>query len=164
FGDLEGVDEALGALESRDLIRREPSSQVQGDAEFSFKHILIREVAYATLPRTDRTQRHAAVARYIEDVAGDRSRNLAWVIAHHWREAGEPERSLPYLITAAELADEQLAFHHAVELYGAALGLLAEDDPRLQDITVRRLISYTRLSHAVVDVGRVRWERDAEQP
>ncbi len=164
FEDLEGVDEAIDALESRDLIRREPSSQVQGDAEFSFKHILIREVAYATLARADRKQRHAAVARYIEDVAGDRSRNLAWVLAHHWREAGESERSLPYLITAAELADEQLAFHHAVELYSAALGLLAEDDPRRQDVTVRRLISYTRLSHAVVDVGRLRWERDAEQP
>jgi hypothetical protein len=26
------------------------------------------------------------------------------------------------------------------------------------------MISFTRLSHAVVDVGRVRWERDAEQP
>ena len=99
---------------------------MQDEAEFSFKHILIREVAYATLARADRKQRHAAVARYIEDVAGDRSRNLAWVLAHHWREAGEPERSLPYLITAAELADEQLAFHHAVELYSAALGLFAE--------------------------------------
>jgi class 3 adenylate cyclase len=164
FGDLEEVDEALSALESRDLIRREPTSQVQGEPEYSFKHILIREVAYSTLPRADRKDRHAAVARYIEDVAGDRSRNLAWVLAHHWREAGEPERSLPYLITAAELADEQLAFHHAVELYGDALGLLAEDDPRRQDITVRRMISFTRLSHAVVDVGRVRWERDAEPP
>ena len=163
FGDVAGVDEALDALESRDLIRREPSSQVQGEAEFSFKHILIREVAYSTLPRADRKARHAAVARYIEDVAGDRSRNLAWVLAHHWSEAGEPERSLPHLITAAELADEQLAFHHAVELYGTALGLLADDDPRRTDLTVRRAIAFSRLSHALGDAG-VRWERDAEQP
>ncbi len=163
FGDLDGVNEALDALESRDLIRREPSSQVQGEAEFSFKHILIREVAYSTLARADRKRRHAAVARYVEDVAGDRTRNLAWVLAHHWREAGEPERSLPYLIAAAELADEQLAFHHAVELYGSALGLLAEDDPRRTDLNVHRAISFSRLSHAVFDTG-VRWERDAEQP
>jgi predicted ATPase len=136
---------------------------VRGDAEFSFKHILIREVAYATLPRADRRRRHAAVARYIEDVAADRTRNLAGVLAHHWREAGEPERSLPYLITAAELADEQLAFHYSVELYGTALGLLTEDDPRRKDLTVHRAISFSRLSHAVFDTG-VRWERDAEQP
>jgi class 3 adenylate cyclase len=161
--DLEGVDDALDALESRDLIRREPSSQVQGDAEFSFKHILIREVAYSTLARADRTQRHAAVARHIEKAIGDRARNLAWVLAHHWREAGEQERSIPYLITAAELADEQLAFHHAVELYGSALELLPEDDPRRSDLTVRRAISFSRLSHAVFDVG-VRWDREAEQP
>jgi class 3 adenylate cyclase len=163
FGDLDGVDEALDALESRDLIRREPSSQVQGEAEFSFKHILIREVAYSTLARADRKRRHAAVARYVEDVAGDRTRNLAWVLAHHWQEAGESERSLPYLIAAAELADEQLAFHHAVELYGKAMELLAGDDPRRKEVTVRRAISFARLSHAVFD-SAVRWERDAEQP
>ena len=162
FGDLAGVDEALVALESRDLIRREPSSQVQGEAEYSFKHILIREVAYSTLPRADRKQRHAAVARYIEDVAGDRTRNLSWVIAHHWLEAGEPDRSLPYLIGAAELAHEQLAFHHAVQLYGSALELMDEDDPRRTDLTVRRAIAFSRLSHAVFEEG-VRWERDAEQ-
>jgi class 3 adenylate cyclase len=162
FGDLTGVDGALGALESRDLIRREPSSQVQGEAEFSFKHILIREVAYSTLPRADRKGRHAAVARYIEDAAGDRTRNLAWVLAYHWREAGEPDRALPYLIKAAELAHEQLAFHHSVQLYGSALELIDEDDPRRADLTVRRAIAFSRLSHAVFEEG-VRWERDAEQ-
>ena len=162
FGDLVGVDEALGALESRDLIRRESSSQVQGEAEFSFKHILIREVAYSTLPRADRKSRHAAIARYIEDVARDRTRNLAWVLAYHWREAGESDRSLPYLISAAELAHEQLAFHHAVQLYGSALELMAEDDPRRTDVTVRRAIAFSRLSHAVFEEG-LRWERDAEQ-
>ena len=95
-------------------------------------------------------------------MAGDRTRNLAWVIAYHWREAGEPERSVPYLITAAELANEQLAFHHAVQLYGSALELMAEDDPRRTDVTVRRAIAFSRLSHAVFEEG-VRWERDAEQ-
>jgi class 3 adenylate cyclase len=162
FGDLAGVDGALGALESRDLIRREPASQVQGEAEFAFKHILIREVAYSTLPRADRKGRHAAVARYIEDVAGDGTRNLAWVLAHHWHEAGELDRSLPYLIRAAEQAHEQLAFHHAVQLYGSALGLMAEEDPRRKDLAVRRAIAFSRLSHAVFE-GGVRWERDAEQ-
>ncbi|HET6791212.1 MAG TPA: AAA family ATPase [Actinomycetota bacterium] len=162
FGDLAGVDGALGALESRDLIRREPSSQVQGEAEFAFKHILIREVAYSTLPRADRKGRHAAVARYIEDVAGDGTRNLAWVLAHHWRAAGELDRSLPYLIRAAEQAHEQLAFHHAVQLYGSALELMAEEDPRRKALAVRRAIAFSRLSHAVFE-GGVRWERDAEQ-
>jgi class 3 adenylate cyclase len=164
FEDLEGVDEALEALESRDLIRREPSSQVRGDAEFSFKHILIREVAYATLPRSDRRERHAEVARYIEGIVGEGFRNLSWVLAHHWREAGEEDRAFPYLVMAAELADLQLAFHHAVELYGSALALLPDGDPRRRDLTIRRVMSVQRLAHAVYDPGSLRWERDAEAP
>jgi class 3 adenylate cyclase len=160
--DLEAVDEALDALESRDLIRREPTSRVLGDAEFAFKHILIREIAYATLPRAERRERHGAIARYVEELSGERNPNLAWVLAHHWLEAGEPDRSLPYLITAAELAHEQLAFHHAIQLYGSALELMPEGDPRRTDITVRRAIAFSRLSHAVFEEG-VRWERDAEQ-
>jgi class 3 adenylate cyclase/uncharacterized protein (DUF2267 family) len=159
---LDEVDEALDALESRDLIRREPTSRVQGDAEFAFKHMMIREVAYATLPRAERKERHGAIARYVEDVSGDRAPNLAWVLAHHWREAGAPDRSLPYLISAAELANEQLAFHHAVQLYGSALELMDEDDPRRSDVTIRRAVAFSRLSHAVFEEG-VRWERDAEQ-
>jgi len=162
--DVDATDDALTSLEARDLIRRESLSQVKDDAEFSFKHILIREVAYATLPRADRRRRHAAVAAFIEGALHDRARNLAWVLAHHWREAGDDAKAIPYLIAAAEQADEQLAFHHSLTLYSSALELLADDDPRRRDLTVRRAIALTRLSHAIYDPGRLRWKRDAEAP
>ncbi|MDX6514334.1 MAG: hypothetical protein QOE36_3838, partial [Gaiellaceae bacterium] len=57
-----GLDDALGLLERRDLVRRDPSSQLSGDVQFTFKHMLIREVAYSTVPRAVRRERHAAVA------------------------------------------------------------------------------------------------------
>jgi hypothetical protein len=38
-------------LETRDFFRRESGSQIKGDHEYLFKHMLIREVAYATRPR-----------------------------------------------------------------------------------------------------------------
>ena len=158
----EGVDAALDVLESRDLVRRESRSQVEGDVEFSFKHILIRDVAYATLPRKVRRELHAASARYIEGAAGEDSTNLAWVLAHHWREAGQDAKAIPYLVSAAGQANEQLALHHAVELYGSALKLLPQDDPRRRDLTVRRAMAYVRLNHAVLERDQVRWRRDAE--
>jgi class 3 adenylate cyclase len=46
--------ELLDSLEGRDLIRREPVSRLRGDQQFSFKHDLIRDAAYATLPRPQR--------------------------------------------------------------------------------------------------------------
>jgi predicted ATPase len=44
------LEDALDILEARDFIHREAGSQIQGDHEYVFKHMLIREVAYATPP------------------------------------------------------------------------------------------------------------------
>src|SRR6266498_1824228 len=66
-GELDDVDAVLEALEQRDFVRRVASSQLEGDVEFTFKHILIRDVAYGTLPRAERRDRHGAVARYVEE-------------------------------------------------------------------------------------------------
>jgi class 3 adenylate cyclase len=164
LGSGDEVDAALEVLESRDLVRREPRSQVEGDVEFSFKHILIRDVAYATLPRRVRRELHAACARYIEGVAGEDSTNLDWVLARHWREAGQEANAIPYLISAAGQADEQLALHHAVELYSSALKILPQDDARRRDLIVRRAMAYVRLNHAVISPHQVHWRRDAEEP
>ena len=119
-GGADDVDEALAPLEARDLVRREPTSQLAGDVEFTFKHMLIREVAYATVARAPRRQRHAAVAAYVEETIEGSSETLAWVLAHHWREAGEPARAIPYLLAAAEAA-RGWAQDAVVDLYTEAL-------------------------------------------
>jgi class 3 adenylate cyclase len=144
-GRLEDLDDALGVLEARDLIRREPTSQLAGDTEFSFKHMLIHEVAYSTVPRATRRERHAAVARYIEETLGSASDTLAWVLAHHWREAGEGARAIPYLLAAAEAAFHGWAQEAAVQLYATALEL-AEDEQTRQHIRLQRALGLVRLS------------------
>ena len=58
----DGLGVLLGALEERGLIRREAVSRIQGDEQYTFKHGLLRQVAYATVPRARRRERHAAVA------------------------------------------------------------------------------------------------------
>ena len=123
----EALDDSLDALEARDLIRHEPGSRVEGDREFSFKHVLIREVAYGTLPRAVRRERHAAVASYLERTLGDNVRDIAWFLAHQWREAGEPGRAATYLAIAAERARSSFAKDEALALYDEAIALA--DDP-----------------------------------
>jgi class 3 adenylate cyclase/tetratricopeptide (TPR) repeat protein len=138
------LDEALDSLEARDLVRREPTSRVPGDAEFSFKHMLIRDAAYSTLPRPARRERHAAVARYIEARGPDQARDLAWLLAHHWQEAGESARAVEYLLLAAERAEHAWAGAEADELYGRAVGL-AEDDAMRTAIRLRRGLAMVTL-------------------
>ena len=101
------VDEALDELEARDFVRREPTSQLAGDAQFTFKHMLIREVAYATVPRAS-TPRAACRRRAHVEERRRPTETLATILAHHWREAGEPRRAIPYLLAAADGRRAQL--------------------------------------------------------
>ena len=130
LGGGDRVDDVIDSLEERDLIRRERSSRIAGDSEFTFKHMLIREVAYATLPKSVRRQRHGAMARFIEAAAGERTAESAALLAHHWREAGDAARAVTYLLTAAENARRAWAKGEAVSLYGEALDLLPADETR----------------------------------
>ena len=57
-------------------VRRESASQLSGDAQFTFKHMLIRDVAYTTVPRTARRELHAEVRGTIEDAVGESAETL----------------------------------------------------------------------------------------
>jgi class 3 adenylate cyclase/tetratricopeptide (TPR) repeat protein len=118
------LDPALDFLESKDLIRRQPASTVPDDREFIFKHVLTREVAYATLPRAARRERHRTIAEYIEDAAGDRVRQSASILAHHFREAGDDAKTATYLMMAADVASRAWAKDQAIDLYSDAIELL----------------------------------------
>jgi class 3 adenylate cyclase/tetratricopeptide (TPR) repeat protein len=139
------VDEALALLEARDLIRRDSSSQLSGDVQFTFKHMLIREVAYGTLPRAVRRELHAAVARHVESTFVGATETLPTILAYHWREAGEPARAIRYLLAAADAARRGWAKGALVDLYSKALEL-AEDDDLRRRIRLQRGIALVELA------------------
>ncbi len=112
---------------ARDLIARETASIMEGEQQFSFKHVLIREVAYELLPRADRQERHARVAEFFEASTAEVGEAVA-ALARHWRDAGSPERAIRYFIEAGEQAERGWAKDQAVILYGEALELVPEGD------------------------------------
>jgi predicted ATPase len=124
LGDF--LDEALDKLEWRDLVRRESLSRISGHQQFRFKHMMIRDVAYGTLPRARRRHGHAAIALFLEEVGA--SRDSLAVLAHHWREAAEIDKAVGYLLAAAEQARRGWAKEEAVRYYKAALKLIPDDD------------------------------------
>lgn len=145
----------LGSLEARDLVRREAVSRLRGDQQFAFKHGLIHEVAYLRLPRAARRERHAAVASYLEDTTGDVGQTNE-ALAHHWREAGQPERAVDCLLVAADQAARGWAKGHAVTLYSTALKLMAEDDPRMREVRLKQVVTAQALMHLT--------QKDVESP
>ena len=86
------VGDTCDRLVERDLIR--PS----GADGYVFRHILIREVAYGTLPRTVRARHHGAAGRWLEERSAGHEEAVAELIAYHYREAAA-------LATALELDD-----------------------------------------------------------
>jgi class 3 adenylate cyclase len=143
----------LGSLEARDLIQREAVSRIKGDQQFAFKHGLIHDVAYGTLPRAGRRERHAAVARFLETSTAVGQSHEA--LARHWREAGESARAVDELVAAAELAGRGLAKDHAVSLYSQAIELVGDDDERRRSIRLKQVVMAQAFAHMVQDdVGR----------
>jgi class 3 adenylate cyclase len=140
----------LGSLEARGLIGREAVSRIQGDQQFGFKHGLIHDVAYQTLPRPARRERHAAVARFLEASTAPGQSHEA--LAQHWREAGDTERAVDHLTAAGDQAVRGWAKERAVALYREALALATGDETRRREVTARLAVALQALYHLQGDV------------
>ena len=147
------IDRVLEELERRDLIRREASSLIENQQQFTFTHVLIRDVAYELLPRADRARRHEAVAKFFERSTGSSSEAIG-ALAHHWRDAGDFGRAIEQLTRAAEQAERGWAKEHAVVLYREALALVPEDDTEQRSALRRRLAIASTASFHLDDVRR----------
>jgi class 3 adenylate cyclase/tetratricopeptide (TPR) repeat protein len=139
------LDAPLAALGRQGLVRAAAESQMAGDRQFSFKHILVQEVAYGTLTRAARRERHAAIARHIEQQVGSDRRDVAAFLAHHWRAADDPPRAIEYLLLAAEAAREAWAHDEVLAHYDAALELAGDDAPLRSRIRLRRGLALVHL-------------------
>jgi class 3 adenylate cyclase len=148
--DDEALSRLLPALEGRDLIHRDLRSMIDGEQQYAFKHGMIRDVAYETLPRKRRAERHESIARYFEERELTGTEAVA-AMARHWRAAGRPERAVDYLVEAAGQAERGWAKDSAALFYGEALSCLAEDDPRRRTIRVRAAMAAAAALH-VADV------------
>jgi class 3 adenylate cyclase/tetratricopeptide (TPR) repeat protein len=136
------VEAALRALQRKEFVRRERRSTVAGETEYAFAHLLVRDVAYAQIPRADRAERHALAARWLESIAADRSGDVAELLVHHYVAAldlshasgkdasGLVEPALAALRDATERALRLFAFVQAERYARKAIELLKPDDPR----------------------------------
>jgi predicted ATPase len=134
MGVDDGLGERLAALEHRDLVRRDTTSAFEGDQQYSFTHVLIRDAAYDLLPRARRRERHAQVAEFFERVTSETG-EATTALARHWRDAGEAERAIEYFLAAGGQAERGWAKEQAVALYREAIVLVPDgDDARRREI------------------------------
>jgi class 3 adenylate cyclase/tetratricopeptide (TPR) repeat protein len=143
------VGRALHALARKELVRPFRRSSMEGDSEFGFWHVLVRDVAYGQIPRGERAGKHARAVDWLERMAGDRVEDLAEVLAFHTGEAiglaeatGDAELAAElgpagrrYALLAGERA-LGLDIANALRLLERALEVTPEDDPAFPSILV----------------------------
>src|SRR5918999_354554 len=72
--ELGGVPDLLEELVLRDFLSREERSTISGETAYRFKHVLIREVAYAGLAKEARAALHRRFAGWLRERAREENR------------------------------------------------------------------------------------------
>src|SRR5205823_6307272 len=133
------IEERLRSLARKEFVRRERRASVEGEAEYAFNHVLVRDVAYGQIPRSDRADKHRRAAEWIESLG--RTDDQAELLAHHYLSALELVRASGGALgdltirarAAVRAAGAQAlalnAYAAAARSYELAAGLAGEPDP-----------------------------------
>jgi class 3 adenylate cyclase len=149
--DRSELDRHLGALVRKDLIQPD-GGRFAGEETFSFKHMLVRDVAYQGILKEVRADFHERFADWLEQAAGERTGEYEEILGYHL------ERGYRYLTELGPIDDRgrKLAARAsarlgssgrralargdippAVHLLERAVSLLDDDDPARRDLTLK---------------------------
>jgi class 3 adenylate cyclase/tetratricopeptide (TPR) repeat protein len=134
----------LSELERRDFVAHLKVSTVKDDEEFSFKHILMRDVAYGQVPKGLRAQLHLGFTEWVKALpssADEFVEIVAWHLEQACLLAREVARSpidppieeaASMLAEAAGRAERRESLREAHRYYTRALDLLSDDQAELR--------------------------------
>jgi predicted ATPase len=95
-------------------------------SKYIFKHALIQDAAYQSLLKRTRQRCHLQVAQLFEERFNDIVATHPELVAHHYTEAGNPERAVHYWRRAGERARGQSANLEAIAYLTKGIALLHE--------------------------------------
>jgi DNA-binding SARP family transcriptional activator len=142
--EVPAVGRHLDELTQKGLIHTTRSSSEREDA-FRFHHVLVRDVAYASLPKSQRSELHEAVAGWLDSSSGAEDA----IVGHHLEQAyryrnelGPPDPHTEGLAVAAgrRLSSAGLVAHQrgdspaAADLLDRATRLLPQSDTVASDL------------------------------
>lgn len=162
-------------------------------ATYTFKHALVRDAAYAMLPRDRRRKFHGAIARALEQESPEIVRAQPELLAHHYLKAGDIdienienigkiediediETAAGYLFIAGKLALSRSALTEAKKQITQALQLIAalpeNDSRRREQLRLQIALARTLLEqkgYAAIEVGEAytkaaEWSKRVDDP
>jgi serine/threonine protein kinase/tetratricopeptide (TPR) repeat protein len=122
-GDQLVADRILDQLMQIQMIRKRIRL---GEVEYLFKHALIQQAVYESLPPVTRKEIHLKVAASIEKVFPERIQEFYGILAFHYGQAEAMEKAENYLVLAGERALRSSASSEAIHYYKEALTIYQE--------------------------------------
>jgi predicted ATPase/class 3 adenylate cyclase len=119
----------LQALEQKGFIFRLPVSMFAGTDCYLFKHDLLQQIAYQSIPPRHRPLYHKQVADWLAEQSGERIAEYAARVAYHYDLAGEAVQAAELYELAGRQAQALSNLDTAVDNYRRTLALLT-DKPR----------------------------------
>jgi predicted ATPase/class 3 adenylate cyclase len=156
------LENGLMALVRRDLIRPD-TADFAGESAYRFRHGLIRDAAYHSLPKNARADLHERFAAWLERTAGERLREFEEIVGYHLEQAFRYRAAIGPLdsrvtLLAARASDRLEAAGRralvrsdlpaAISLLERVTRLLSTDDPR-------RIALLVELGAALIESGRL---------
>jgi class 3 adenylate cyclase/tetratricopeptide (TPR) repeat protein len=121
----------LLALARKELIRPD-RAEFAGEDAFRFRHLLIRDAAYQSMPKEQRADLHERFAEWLEQVAGDRLPEYEEILAYHL------EQAYRYRVELGPPDERTRAIAHAAA--GRLLSSADRAEERGDDATARSLL------------------------
>jgi class 3 adenylate cyclase/tetratricopeptide (TPR) repeat protein len=143
-----GVADALEELVDREFLTAEPRSSISGESAYRFKHVLIREVAYAGVTKGERAVLHRRFAEWLEERAVD---DLIEIRAYHLDQAARLHEELD-----GEVPSE-LAVEAAAALQRAGRRALAREANRSGRNLLLRAVELAPTLERRYDAARAAW-------
>jgi class 3 adenylate cyclase/tetratricopeptide (TPR) repeat protein len=130
-GKVEDVlDTALTAAVALGMVRE------MGDDRYMFNHTLTQASLYTQLSPRRRRRLHRAAAEALDREPDATRQRRASELARHYREAGEMERALPWLVRLGDQAEAAWSHDDAARQYDLALQAAVEIGDRAMEAVV----------------------------
>jgi tetratricopeptide (TPR) repeat protein len=154
---LEAVSDGPGAVEvNLQVLTRSEfmyDRLTTDEPVYIFRHVLMQEVAYASLPETRRRIYHGAIGVTLERVNDGHTDRVVELLAHHFVRSNDKERGVDYCLRAAEKAQRRSGHIEALAFFDSALQQL-DGMPQTEANTGRRIDAVVRQAEVKFALGR----------
>ena len=141
------LENQLDALVDGHILNRQDTRD--GATLYTFRHPLIRETAYQSLLKSTRQHYHEQIATVLTRAFPTIAQAQPELVAHHWTEAGLPERAVDYWQLAGQRALERSANVEGIRFMTQGLAAL-ETQPATPEHAEQELVLQTTLGPALI--------------